>query len=317
MNEPECRNGEHRSWAVPSPLRLVEGEYDRLAAQGLPAGPIPGAAVWGTRAESWDELRAALHDSGLPAAVRDEIWVWLIGRSRAHGGDATLMCAVLAVPMLVWVCGRFLAATDPYRHDIESEVLTGFLTALAGIDLDRPWVWDRLRWSAHNTARSAARQHDAITAALSDHDPDNDDGEVRDPVTDRAPAMFLASGDPETVLARAVAAGVLTEDAAELILATRVERRAFDDVAARHGVSHWTLRKQRQRAETRLVAWLTESARDTPPADPTEAEALYALDGPDHPAPTRPPTPHPTVTGRTRPTPTTPSTDDPEMRACA
>ncbi len=297
MHESTRRNVEPDVRAVLSPLRIAAGEYERIATRGLPAVPIPGARALGERAGSWDGLRAALHDPQLPAPVVDEIWVWLIGRSRTHGHDATLMCVALAVPMLARVAGRFTAPADPYRADIESEVLTAFLTAVAGVEVDRPGVWHRLRWAARNAARNAARQHDAITAALTTGDHDSDQ------VTDSPPAWSAVPGHPETVLARAVAAGVLTEAAAELILLTRWEHRRITDLAAEQGVSHTALLQRRWRAETRLVAWLVERTHTAATTSPTEVDALDTTTGHRHPVATV--------------THIHPATDEPEERACA
>jgi hypothetical protein len=70
-----------------------------------------------------------------------------------------------------------------------------------------------------------------------------------------------AHGD--LLLARAVAAGVLSRVDAELIAVTRVEEVPLRQLAGRWGVGYEALRKRRQRAEAALTRWLA-AERDVP-----------------------------------------------------
>jgi hypothetical protein len=63
------------------------------------------------------------------------------------------------------------------------------------------------------------------------------------------------------VLADAVRAGVITRWEADLIGATRLETVSLRDWATEHAVSYESTRKTRQRAERRLVAFVTELIR--------------------------------------------------------
>ncbi len=263
-------NSSGRSGSKRSPLAVVSSAFDRIAAHGLPADPRPVPSPAGSPVESWDELRELLWDPALPIAQVDAIWVWLIERAREHGGDATLVCASLAVPMLSAMARLFAAPSSRYRHDIESEVLTGFLTHLGCVELDRPVLWHRLRWAVYRAAIRAAQQQDTETEPVADL------ALALDLLGDRARVILAQPGHPETVLAEAVAAGVITAAAAELIVVSRWERRSLTSLAEQRGHSHWKLHKQRRRAEARLLAWLAEHALDAGPTSTTENHALNA-----------------------------------------
>ncbi|WP_433195746.1 hypothetical protein ACQP1G_42270 [Nocardia sp. CA-107356] len=252
-----------------TPLGVVSAAFDRIAGQPLPADPrpVPGP---GNRVESWEGVRALLRDPGVGIAAVDAIWVWLIERSRTHGGDATLVCASLAEPMLAGMAGVFAAPGSPHRDDFESEVLTGFLTHLGCVELDSPGVWHRLRWAAYRAAIRAANQQQSqvVVADL-----------ARDlsPTGEKRLLMMTGPGHPETVLAEAVAEGVISAEAAELIAVSRWERRMMTSLATERGQSLWKLFKLRRRDEARLVAWLADRAHDLGDTSIVEAHAVNTL----------------------------------------
>ncbi len=239
----------------PSPLGVVRSSFDRIAAQPVPDDPR--LEVTGSPVESWGGLRERLRDPAVPIAEVDAIWVWLIERSRAHGGDATLVCACLAEPMLAKTASVFAPPRSARRHDIESEILAGFFSYLSRVELARPWVLLRLRWAAYRAAAAADQKEPVVL-------PVGDLGRDLGPVGEQARVMVSQPGHPETVLAAAVAAGVISEAAAELIAVSRWERRALTSLAAERGQSVWALRKRRRRAEHALLAWLTEHTHDDP-----------------------------------------------------
>ncbi|MFQ6227158.1 hypothetical protein [Nocardia sp. NPDC002869] len=259
-----------------SPLGVVRSSFDRITDQRLPTDPrpvpSPAAAVAGP-VESWGGLRERLWDPAVPIAEIDSIWVWLIERARTCGEDAMLVCAGLAVPMLARAAKEYAAVGSGHRHDVESEVLTEFLSSLGRVVLDRPGVWHRLRWVAYRATRKAANKQQS--GVMSAGDVDGDLG----PLVTQARSMIAEPGHPEEVLAHAVTVGVLTEDAAELIAVSRWEGRSLTAVAAERGESLWKLHKQRRRAEHRLAAWLTERALDLEvgKTSPVEAQAVATL----------------------------------------
>ncbi|MEV5832824.1 hypothetical protein [Nocardia sp. NPDC052112] len=253
-----------------SPLAVVRAGFDRIAAELLPADPraVPTSETTAVSSvRTWEQLRERLWDPAVPIAEIDAIWVWLIERARTHDEDAMLACAGLAVPMLGRAAGEYAAPGSSSRHDIESEVLTGFLAHLARVALDRPGVWHRLRWAAYRAMITGANQQQSPVMSAGDVDCD------LGPLARRARSAIAEPGHPETVLARAVAAGVISADAAELIAASHWEGRSLTSLAAERGVSLAQLRKQRRRAERALLAWLTERRRDLDPDRTSTVEA--------------------------------------------
>jgi hypothetical protein len=73
-------------------------------------------------------------------------------------------------------------------------------------------------------------------------------------------AAPAASADVDRLLARAVAAGAITADEADLILATRVDEVPLASYAADRPVSYDALRIRRKRAERRLLLFLGQAA---------------------------------------------------------
>ncbi|WP_435593794.1 hypothetical protein [Nocardia sp. bgisy118] len=262
------------------PLAVVRSGFEKIAAEALPTDPRPvptPAPAPAGPVQTWGQLRERLWDPATPMAEVDAIWVWLLDRVRAKDEGAMLVCAGLAAPMLSRTASEYATSSTTARHDIESEVLTAFLGHLPRVGLEEPGVWHRLRWGAYRAALKAATQQRTGVTVVGDLDRD------LAPLGGRVQAMVSGPGHPETVLAQAVAAGVISADAAELIAASRWEGRSLTSLAAERGVSLWKLRKQRPRAERALLAWLSDRARDLDPerTSTVEAEAVTALAPPD------------------------------------
>ncbi|MCP2320963.1 hypothetical protein APR12_006353 [Nocardia amikacinitolerans] len=263
-----------------SPLAVMRSGFEKIAAEALPTDPrpvpTPQAAPAGP-VRTWGQLRERLWDSATPMAEVDAIWVWLLDRVRAEAEaeaeDAMLVCAGLAAPMLSRTINEYATSSNTARHDIESEVLTAFLGHLVRVGLDEPGVWHRLRWGAYRAMLKAAYQQQTGATVVGDLDRD------LAPLGGRVQAIAAGPGHPETVLAQAVAAGVISQEAAELIAASRWEGRSLTALAAERGVSLWKLRKARPRAERALLAWLSDRLRDVDPerTSTVEAEAVTAL----------------------------------------
>lgn len=218
---------------------------DGRAFDGLPDESLPLSRV-----------RDLLLARSCPQATRDAVWAELVERSRAAGGAWTVGAVGMALPALTSVAARLTRrfAGDP--ADIHAEVLTGFLAALAEIDVDRPRIMLRLRWAAYRAG------HAALTHALDDAPPSAALPTSLPPVP--------PWGHPDLVLARAVAEQAITRLEANLIGATRLEDVAVADWAAAHGCSTWAVYKLRRRAEQHLLAWLL----DTDPADHDRARRV-------------------------------------------
>jgi hypothetical protein len=236
-------------WLVTGPEPL---SMDGRQFAGLPDRPLP-----------LDDLRGRLLQRSCPRSTRDAVWGELVRRSRERGATWTLACAGMALPALGGT-SRWLAARFPGDlFDIQAEVLSGFLGGLAAVDVDRPGVLVRLRWSAYRSGYAA------LTEAL-------------DAPTPLAPGFPSAAprpptGHPDLVLARAVCQSVLTKTEADLIGATRLDRTSVADWAAAHRMTRDAAYKARRRAEHRLADFLRDQARDADPDNPVATSVLTGL----------------------------------------
>ena len=134
------------------------------------------------------------------------------------------------------------------RVEVESAVLTGFLTELAVTDLRRPAILARLTAAADEAGRAARRSLRAAPRP--------------DPALFRAPAAPPAARHPDLVLARAVAAKAITHSEAVLIGATRLEPGRLAAIARARGHSLAHTRAARVRAERRLSTYLRANPPD-------------------------------------------------------
>ena len=88
-------------------------------------------------------------------------------------------------------------------------------------------------------------------------------------------------GHPDLVLARAVAAGVISAEEADLIGTTYLEDVSVAEYADRAGVSRWTVYKRRKAAEARLVDAIASGTLSDPNAEVVaEATLTTAIETP-------------------------------------
>ncbi|MFI6098212.1 hypothetical protein ACIA8G_21840 [Lentzea sp. NPDC051213] len=243
----------------------------RAAFEWLAAGPHPvsvdGRLFPGLppRRVPLAELRDRLLRRRCPQALRDAAWAHLVLLSRTEGATWTVGCTGVALPALATIAGKLTArwAGDP--ADIDAAVLAGFLTELATIDLRKPRIMLRLRWAAYRAGHTAVRE------AL--------DAPVPSGHGFRSTLPPHPWGHPDFVLARAVAEGAITADEAELIGSTRLEGVPLATAAEDRGVTYEAVKKTRQRAEHRLVAYLRDTASTESPAGPAHGDpATQATD---------------------------------------
>ncbi|WP_410660923.1 hypothetical protein [Amycolatopsis sp. lyj-112] len=236
-------------WLVTGPKPMaVHGA--RFA--GLPRRPVP-----------LDELRDRVMSKQCPPRTRDDVWAHLVLRSRAHGGAWTVACVGMALPSLAasarWLGARYRGD----RADAHAAVLTGFVHALATVDLTDPGIVVRLHFAARRAGQAALEESlDAPRPVDTDFHS----------VAPRPPY-----GHPDLVLARAVGEGVLTPTEADLISATRLGEVSLTAWGAEHQSEFWATYKVRQRAEHRLVSWLADNPDEVDPEDPVAEAVLYML----------------------------------------
>ncbi|MDT0307216.1 hypothetical protein RM780_09600 [Streptomyces sp. DSM 44917] len=236
-------------WLVTGPAPLA---LDGRAIPGLPDRELP-----------LDELRDRLLRRCCPQAARDAVWAELVTRARREGATWTLACAGMALPSLAstvsWLAARYPG--DPF--DIQAEVLSGFLNAVATVDLERPQVLARLRWAAYRSGLAA------LSEAL--------DAPTPMPPGYRSAPPTPPVGHPDLVLARAVREGVLTRTEADLIGTTRLEEIPVSQWAADHQITLQSAYKTRRRAEHRLTDYLRHSGVAADSADPVADHVTTSL----------------------------------------
>ncbi|WP_245633808.1 hypothetical protein [Amycolatopsis jejuensis] len=221
---------------------------------GLPRRPVP-----------LDELRDRLMSKQCPPRTRDDVWAHLVLRSRAKGGAWTVACVGMALPSLAasarWLAARYRGD----RADAHAAVLAGFVQALATVDLADPGIVVRLHFAARRAGQAALEE------SLDAPQP------VDTGFHSAAPRPPY--GHPDLVLARAVGEGVLTPTEADLISATRLGDVSITAWGTAHRREFWATHKARQRAEHRLVSWLTDCILDRGSEDPVADTVLSSLVG--------------------------------------
>lgn len=241
------------TWLVtgPEPLSIDGRDFPGLPQRRMPL----------------DELRDRLLDQRCPRATRDAVWRYLIGRARRDGATWMVACVGMALPGLAGSARWFAARYRGDRADVHAAVLSGFIEALASVDLRDPGVLYRLQWTARRAGQTALEESlDAPMPSVSAFE-------------SRAPRTPY--GHPDLVLARAVGDGVLTPTEADLISATRLGDVSVTAWAHAYGQSVHAVAKARERAEHRLTDYLADAAR-TPDGgpesdDPVADAALRAI----------------------------------------
>jgi hypothetical protein len=221
----------------PAPLAL-DG---RVVGHGLPARHIP-----------LDELRERLvHDPATGYAAKDAAWHLLIDHARTWGPAWVIAAVGMALPALSGMARRLSAGHATQADDIASELLAGFLAALRSADLSGPAPYARLCWAGWRAAL-AVRGGDAPA-------------ELPDLPEPSANTPARPYGHPDLILGRAVRAGVISAEQAELISATRLGRVLLEEVAARRGIPASVLRMRRRRGELALLRALSTNGLDPGP----------------------------------------------------
>lgn len=246
MFAPAC--SANADFGAESSLDIARRAFDALVRGPHPVSlngrDVPGLPP---RPMRMDQVRELVVHRRCPQALRDRIWWHLAMRSRSEGGTWTVACTGVALPALITIATRFSARNRLDTVDLHAAVLTGFLSGLAEIGLERPGIMNRLRWAAYRSGHAAL--HEALDAPRPDPAVDVSKATKRQ----HAPRN---EGHPDLVLARAVADGVLAPHEADLIATTRIDGHRLTRVAADRGVSYEALKKTRARAERRLAGHL-------------------------------------------------------------
>jgi hypothetical protein len=231
----------------PDPLDVLDTSF-RLLVSGPAPLAIDGAALGHglpARLIPLDQLRVLLLDRGTPYAARDAAVRELLRRARHLGGAWTVGLAGVLAPGLRRVAAALANEYPGDPADIDAEVLAGLLDGIRRIDPVGTHLPARLLRHAFNRAKRLRRRDRAFALRNVPVEPDS-----------MAPPRLV--GHPDLVLARAVSRQVITRDEAELIGMTRLEGIGIAQLAAANGYRLGALYLRRERAEARLVGWLTK-----------------------------------------------------------
>ncbi|QGN48014.1 hypothetical protein GKC29_14945 [Micromonospora sp. WMMC415] len=209
--------------------------FDGRGFDGLPDEILP-----------LERLRTLLLAPQASVEVRDAVWRELVIRARRDGPAWVVAAVGIAMPGLRHVAGMLAAGWRGDTRDLDAELLVGFVERLKTIDLEPPRVVGRLIDAGLRAARKA-------------RDADSDAQLIHTDAT--GPIAPIQPWDhPDLVLARAVAAGVIDADEANLIAATRLEHATLAQAAARIGITSSLASSWRLKAERRLVEAIREGS---------------------------------------------------------
>ncbi|MET7338966.1 hypothetical protein [Nonomuraea sp. NPDC005650] len=223
------------------PLDLAERSFMLLMQGPQPLG-IDGAALGlglPARLIALDELRTILLHPSCDRTTRDGVWRHLIEQARAHRGAWMVAAVALAAPMLRRLLKTLNEMISAEYEDLEAEMLACFMEALYRVELS--WSHPLLRLS-RLTQFGVLRAH-AVDQPELLSEPEMSDGRL---------ALRYPSGHADLLLARAVEAGVITAEVAELIGMTRLDSTSLADYCRARGLLYCNELKRRQRAEARL-----------------------------------------------------------------
>lgn len=202
--------------------------FDARGFDGLPDRIVP-----------LDELRRLVLAAGTGPQVRDAVWRELVARARRDGPAWRVAAVGMAMPGLRRQAGILAAGWRGDTHDLDSELLLGFMECLARVDLDEPRICGRLIEAGVRAARKV-REAESDTMLIRSGEPG-------------ALLPIRPWDHPDLVLARAVAVAVIDRDEATLIGATRLDHQTLAWAAAQIGISPQTASAWRAKAEKRLA----------------------------------------------------------------
>lgn len=228
----------------PEPL-AVDGA---VLGHGLPARLVP-----------LRELRSVLLHPATSHAAREAAWRVLVRKAQEDGAVWVVGAVGVALPGLRNIAGQLATGYGGDVAEVDAAVLAGFTERITTIDPDAGMLAARLVWAAQRAgAKTRAAEWDAAGRT------------VPLPESIEPPP---ASGHPDLVLAEAVRDGRLTAREAAVIGASRLEGLYLRDLAGPLGLTYRQICYLRERAERKLVAYLTDGAAEKISAAECESAA--------------------------------------------
>ena len=234
-----------------SPLDTLEDAFNVLVAEPSPLA-LEGAALGPdlpARRLPLDELRTFLLEPSISYETRDRAMAELLRRAKAEPAWLIGLGGVL-LPGLRRIAGRVAKGYPGRTADLDAELLAGFVEAVQVTEPSGSRLASRLLTIPWTRAKAVRR----VEVAWVHHKERSNSSTVPQ----------RPWSHPDFVLARAVTAGVLTDEESELIGETRVGGARLGDLAASWRIPYERLRRRRYRAECRLVRWLSNGSSGVP-----------------------------------------------------
>jgi hypothetical protein len=241
----ECGREGGRGWTFDmGPMDIHGGPIWRLTMARLAAG--------GLELDGVDDLFLLVcrcHES--KDRARSDAVLGALVRLAAHDELATIGVLVALRPALLVLSRRLTGVGMDPAVAQDDVVATAYERVLAVAEQPTVHVaravisssWDRLRWSLRAEQRCALR-----------HLPLSEIGDGVETGAERNVSELRSGSDLSSVLTEAVAAGVISATAAQIVVATRSHGKSFEALACELHKGEAALRKTRQRAEATLIA---------------------------------------------------------------
>ncbi|MER5540992.1 hypothetical protein ABT072_00580 [Streptomyces sp. NPDC002589] len=237
-----------RSTASVSSLEEVESAFLALAGAPWPL-TLPSSLLTESAAGSLPVtvVRSRLVHPSCTAEARAQVWREVLGRRQAQGEPWGTVAVGFCLPGLRRVLARLSRPAEVEACELEQEVLTAVCAELAVLPVEEPQAGLQLvraaDRAAHRLVYAAQRARRSVVVPLNE---------------ESVPQHRAAGGAAEVfaVLEKAVDAGVLGTEEAELIAQTRLERQVMAKAAAAVGMSVRAAFRRRSAAEQRLAAAL-------------------------------------------------------------
>ncbi|MFI1997079.1 hypothetical protein, partial [Actinoplanes sp. NPDC020271] len=213
-----------RSSTADTALTSAEKAFELLTCEPAPlvfdARPVPGLP---DTTMPLDRLRTLLMYERYDSDTTDVLWRQLARHARDWGPAWVVGAIGVALPALTHLAAKISAGRPRLADDVDSEVLAGFLEALRTTDLDRSRLWLRMCWAAWRAGAAVVKDQEGEELPLD--------------LTTGSRTPRMPYGHPDLLLGRAAAAGLISDEAAELISATRFGDALIEQLAAEQGTT--------------------------------------------------------------------------------
>jgi DNA-directed RNA polymerase specialized sigma24 family protein len=186
-------------------------------------------------------LRVILLKRRLGSQVKDTVWSHLVHMARTAPDPWLMAAAGMMLPGLKSIAARISSPSWCDGHDLDSEILEGFLAALHRVDLGQPAPHTQLYFAAWRRGQRAAQREArhvlgqiALPESLTEH----------------------RAGNPDVALARAMRDGVVTPAQANLVSQVHLDSTRRGEAARQLGISRDKVRRELASATRGLSTYL-------------------------------------------------------------